>query len=135
MSAAEKLTIDRLVRTAVQVSQTTYAEGTEPLCTAGAPAAEDAAAERVQVLLTPAARLALAAELLEPLAEGVSIGLSGPVDFAALATGARAANERLEGQSLERSACIYLGKVAVHLFEQRPATLDDARRLLEGQAT
>lgn len=75
--AAEVLTLDRLVRTAVQVALTTP----EGLAAEHDWEREDRAVQRVQVLLTPKARLELAAELLAgvpqvPAGARLSLGMS-----------------------------------------------------------
>jgi hypothetical protein len=40
------------------------------------------------------------------------------------------AEEEIKGHKLLRSAWVRLGSVSAHLFEQRPATREDAARLL-----
>jgi hypothetical protein len=78
--------------------------------------------------LSPRDRLALAAELLAPLGHA-SISITSPKDWQALA-GEGQAEEEIKGHKLLRSAWVRLGSVSAHLFEQRPATREDAARLL-----
>lgn len=117
MSAAEPLTLDRLLRTAL----------------------EDRALERAQALLTDRARLELAAELLASL--GVQPAVywhDAPLAFAALqALGGAVAEEMMptfKPPQVEVRATLDVGTLRAAASFRRSATLDDARRLLEGQS-
>lgn len=131
-AAAEPLSLDRYTRTAVQVGISDLTDEAAAGSRAAA-AAEDRAIERVQALLTPAARLQLAVEQLEALGAGhISLG-EGAEGVALLRSLGALVQEEMAGRHLREHARHTIGRVCVFAQHTRPASLDDARRLLEGR--
>ena len=129
-NATETLTIERLVRTACQVA----------LLPDDAPGNEDAGLASVQALLTPAARVQLALDALAGAGFRGSVALwtDDPARLALLPL-RDPPQLRLEDSpprvvEVARAVPVTSGAplhITISCF--RPATLEDARRVLEGQ--
>lgn len=131
---AEPLTIERLVRTAVQVALTDYAAVPEDERTESARAAsEDFAVERTQVLLTPRACLDISQALLlsTPGARGIyiQISVSSPEQVAALGAPVERRLLQDNGSGMKVSYRAQLGDWLT-IYHHAPATAEAVVELL-----